>query len=327
MPPVAKKDQSSKPAKPADSSNPSSPAKPSKPPKPAKEQVIALDPTKQPWEYHPWESSAAFNAFQIYLRLGPSRSFAKVHFEQMTPERRAAYLEKVNGKNQTSQTAIESAIESLSIDSHEDSCSPDSCLPDECSPDSCSPEVDDKSVSKALKPAARKGRPPAIPGGSKGIGISPTLFGWGQRYLWAKRTQAWDEHVAAIERQAIIDARKKLAEKCVNMGSEISDMGMVSLRATKDIVLKPVDALKLVETGIKIERQGLGIDDETAAKINVAAQVNVNFESLETSELHQLIALQRKMAGIPSAHNQAAPGVPVRLRPGSINTSDVVQQQ
>lgn len=152
--------------------------------------------------------------------------------------------------------------------------------------------------AKAIIRNPKGGRVPSVPGGAKKMVIPTAMAEWSRNNLWPERAAAWDQMLIKVEQEEIVDKRRELAKNCDKMGATIAEVGMNTINKLKQskAQLKPDIALKLVEGGVKLQRQGLGIDEETAAVLQVNVQTNFNLDALSPNELRQMITMQKKMA-------------------------------
>jgi hypothetical protein len=143
---------------------------------------------------------------------------------------------------------------------------------------------------------------------SPSMGVTTSISAWCSKYHWAERAQAWDNYLAKIEQQALMEKRRRHAQKCIDIGEELSDTGIAAVKKLKDIKKIPSyeTSIKLIEAGIKLERTGLGLDEVIAPQVNMVQNVKISVDKLEDNELNQLVKIQTK-----NAANNPEKGQPV----------------
>lgn len=131
---------------------------------------------------------------------------------------------------------------------------------------------------------------------SKAMGVSNTIVAWSSKYYWVERATAWDSYLAKVEQQALIEKRKKMAQKCIDLGSEISEAGIDGIRTLKRMNKVPSYdvSVKMVEAGVKLEKSGLGLDEVIQPQVNVNVSQKINVDKLSNEELDSLIKMQSK---------------------------------
>lgn len=90
---------------------------------------------------------------------------------------------------------------------------------------------------------------------------------WSVRWDWVARAQAYDRHLAEIRRQAIEDEHVEMAHRQARAAIEVQNLAMARLLGGADVEglkpadLKPVDVIRWLEVGQKIERLARGEPD------------------------------------------------------------------
>lgn len=301
--PAPKKKQST----PAKTKRPKPSETPQRMPKTAPELEIRLYEDRRPWEWHPWETSLSYHAFCVYLRLGPTRSLVRTQFEIMPDaEKRRILLE--NGITEGTELPEQMPDRVISENPSEEDM--DTALV---------ASLTDQLAPVEPEPAApTKKKPGPKPKPIRNLPVPVTASGlaaWSTKYMWGQRVAYWDAHLEELDRQRLIDERADLSRRAKESGRALSNVAMHFLKLYMDgsedtPKIKPPSwdqLVKLVEAGNKLEKSGLGLDDETAAKIKLEMTTTLNTESLSDEELDQLIDLQSKV--------QQKGGTPLMLPP------------
>lgn len=128
-------------------------------------------------------------------------------------------------------------------------------------------------------------------------GFSGHIAQWSTDFMWVERATLWEAYLAEQDRKMLLDARADYTSRSIQYGKDLAAMGWNYLKKLDDkgVVPRHSDALKMIELGNKIEKGGIGLDDETALKINLSVQNNFDFEGLSDAELDQLIELNGKV--------------------------------
>lgn len=114
----------------------------------------------------------------------------------------------------------------------------------------------------------------------EGRPAATTLSKWAKRYRWRERTVAFDNYVAAQEQQALIDERVRHRRETASLGRQIREKAQEALAVfsatlfkehkdpkTGEVVrelrssLTPSEIARLAETGTRLERLALDLDN------------------------------------------------------------------
>lgn len=270
---------------------------PQRMPKTAPELEIMLYEDRRPWEWHPWETSLSYHAFCVYLRLGPTRSLVRTQFELMPDEEKRRLLLE-NGITEGTELPENLPDKTVSTTPDQEAIDADAAmmaaLTDQLAPVEPEPAAPTKKKPGPKLKAIRNLPVPVTASG---------LAAWSTKYMWGQRVAYWDAHLEELDRQRLIDERADLSRRAKESGRALSNVAMHFLKLYTDgseetPKIKPPSwdqLVKLVEAGNKLEKSGLGLDDETAAKIKLEMTTTLNTESLSDEELDQLIELQSKV--------------------------------
>lgn len=97
---------------------------------------------------------------------------------------------------------------------------------------------------------------------AKALGKSETLIGgWSVTWRWRERVNAWDREKNAAARNVELDEIAEMRKRHLKIASTMQGLGALELgkilkraRDGKDVTLTAEQMLKLVDTGIKLER-------------------------------------------------------------------------
>jgi hypothetical protein len=79
-----------------------------------------------------------------------------------------------------------------------------------------------------------------------------TLAAWAKNFKWEARAAVRDAKAAAKTEELVVDEIAEMNKRHLTYADAMQRLGMKSLARTNDF--KPQDAVKAVETGVKIER-------------------------------------------------------------------------
>lgn len=176
--------------------------------------------------------------------------------------------------------------------------------------------VEESSKAKKSSPRAlKKSMTPQL------LAPAGYLTEWCSKFLWVDRAAMWEGFLAERDRMMLLDQRADFTRRNVDLGKYLADLGKEWLEKLPTLNKIPsyTEALKMIELGNKTEKSGLGMDEETAQKINLSVQSNFNFENLSDKELDQFMELNGKVVSrggkqVLTAHIPATPGYSSRPR-------------
>ena len=106
------------------------------------------------------------------------------------------------------------------------------------------------------------------------------LMQWADKYRWMERAAAYDRMIDRRRQRAHIEEVEAMARRQVHIGQTLQSRGLEYVKEELDDPAKRAKnlnantALRFIDTGVDLERKGLGMDEkESAGDINV--QVNV----------------------------------------------------
>lgn len=125
-----------------------------------------------------------------------------------------------------------------------------------------------------------------------------SLYSWAKTHRWKDRVAAYDEY---MNREIMARLQNGLAEMCERHVAEaqmLQGKAIDKLRALSPSELTPSDVAKFIDTAIKIERQGRGVNDQPSINVTATANsgdmmkvlVNVVLETVEDPEVRHRIA-------------------------------------
>ena len=125
-----------------------------------------------------------------------------------------------------------------------------------------------------------------------------SLYKWAKKHNWKDRVTAYDEY---MNREIMARLQNGLAEMCERHVAEaqmLQGKAIDKLRALSPSELTPSDVAKFIDTAIKIERQGRGVNDQPSINVTATANsgdmmkvlVNVVLETVEDPEVRHRIA-------------------------------------
>jgi hypothetical protein len=107
-----------------------------------------------------------------------------------------------------------------------------------------------------------------------------TLMTWAKTFRWIERANAYDRMLDRRRQAAHIEEVEALARRQVQIGQTLQQRG---LEYVKEELAKPEQraknlgansALRFIEKGVDLERQGLGVEDKDSG-VDVNVQINV----------------------------------------------------
>jgi hypothetical protein len=113
-----------------------------------------------------------------------------------------------------------------------------------------------------------------------GIYKHSTLLEWAAKNRWAERARAWDNYVDRRRQAAFLREQEEMARRQIKTGRTLQDVGLAYVEEElsdpeqRKAQMSATSALRYIDTGVALERKGMGVDDEQKqADLNV--QVNV----------------------------------------------------
>ena len=106
---------------------------------------------------------------------------------------------------------------------------------------------------------------------------STALRGWAKNFGWEERAAARDAKAAAKTEEKIVDKIVEMNARHLEYADAMQKLGMRSL--AKENSFKPADAVKAVETGVKMER--LVRDQPTESQ---SVQIKIEIEEIKKKE-------------------------------------------
>lgn len=102
--------------------------------------------------------------------------------------------------------------------------------------------------------------------GKTNPGYLKALEEWSREWGWRTRTEAWDREIDRRHRKEMFAEVERMRRRHVDLAVSLQDLGTVELRkllaaanrAIKENVITGELLLKLIDLGIKLERQGRG---------------------------------------------------------------------
>lgn len=84
---------------------------------------------------------------------------------------------------------------------------------------------------------------------------------WSARFKWGDRAAAFDAHMDSIAVMAQEGARREMAERQAKIGMDMQELAAQSLDGLAAGGLTVNEVVRMMETGVKIERAARGCDD------------------------------------------------------------------
>lgn len=107
----------------------------------------------------------------------------------------------------------------------------------------------------------------SIRSAAKTLGKSHKLLErWSAKYKWSDRAAAFDAHMDSITIKANEDARREMSERQAKTGMKMQEAASQALEKIDPASLRVNEALRMAETGVKIERAARGMDDSKPKK-------------------------------------------------------------
>lgn len=130
-----------------------------------------------------------------------------------------------------------------------------------------------------------------------------TLLGWAEKHHWVNRALAYDRMLDRRRQRAQIEEIEAMARRQVQTGQVLQDVG---LNYVKEQLQTPEQrakhlganaALRFIDRGVDLEREGLGMDKpEAAGDVNV--QVNVLDNQTRADVFDKITQMAENMAAV-----------------------------
>ena len=138
-----------------------------------------------------------------------------------------------------------------------------------------------------------------------------TLLTWAEQFRWVERARAWDNYVDRRRQAAFLKEQEEMARRHIETGRKLQDAGLayveeeLSDAEQRKAQMSATSALRFIDTGVALERKGMGVDDEQKqADLNV--QVNVLDAGTKgdvfakIGEMARNISAVRSLSSLPS---------------------------
>lgn len=139
-----------------------------------------------------------------------------------------------------------------------------------------------------------------------------TLLGWAEKFRWVERARAWDNYVDRRRVAAFLKEQEEMMRRHVRAGRTLQDRGLEYVEEQladpeqRAKEMSPSSALRFIDTGVQLERKGMGVDDETKqADLNV--QVNVLDAGTKGDVFAKIGEMARNMAAVRQLAPSPAP--------------------
>jgi hypothetical protein len=149
-----------------------------------------------------------------------------------------------------------------------------------------------------------------------GIYKHSTLLGWAEKFRWVERARAWDNYVDRRRQAAFLKEQEEMARRHITTGRKLQDVGLsyVDERLEDPEVrakeMSAASALRFIDTGVALERKGMGVDDEQKqADLNV--QVNVLDAGTKGDVFAKIGEMARNIAAVRQLSTSPPPSEPV----------------
>jgi hypothetical protein len=81
---------------------------------------------------------------------------------------------------------------------------------------------------------------------------------WSSAFRWVERACAWDRHLDAEARQAMVEARREMAQRQAQEARDLQAKALERLRALRPEEMSPADVVRFFVEAAKLERLALG---------------------------------------------------------------------
>lgn len=130
-----------------------------------------------------------------------------------------------------------------------------------------------------------------------------TLMGWAEKHHWVNRALAYDRMLDRRAQRIHIEEIEAMARRQVQTGQVLQNVGLQFVKEqldTKELRAKHLganSALRFIDRGVDLEREGLGMDKpESAGDINV--QVNVLDHQTKADVFDKITQMAENMAAV-----------------------------
>lgn len=134
---------------------------------------------------------------------------------------------------------------------------------------------------------------------------SRALIGrWSSDWTWQARVAAWDEHLQSAADEAQLQATRQMNARHAANGIAMQNKAMERLMGLDVAELTPEQLLRLIESGITIERGARGIDAGGSSGMSVSIQNGKGGTNVSICKLYAGLDMEK----FASAHvgNEAA---------------------
>lgn len=145
-----------------------------------------------------------------------------------------------------------------------------------------------------------------------------SLMQWAETYRWVDRSLAYDRMLDRRRLQAKIDEVEAMARRQVHIGQTLQERGLQYVKEQLDSPeqraknLGANAALRFIDRGVELEREGLGMDDK-GVDPTVNVQVNVLDSQAKADVFDKITEMANNMAAVEKmiAERNAPPVIEV----------------
>lgn len=145
-----------------------------------------------------------------------------------------------------------------------------------------------------------------------GVYKHSTLLTWAEKFRWVERARAWDNYVDRRRQAAFLKEQEEMARRQIKTGRTLQDVGLAYVEeelsdpeARKE-QMSATSALRYIDTGVALERKGMGVDDEQKqADLNV--QVNILDAGTKGDVFAKIGEMARNIAAVRQLGSSTAP--------------------
>lgn len=160
-----------------------------------------------------------------------------------------------------------------------------------------------------------------------GVYKHSTLLTWAEKFRWVERARAWDNYVDRRRQAAFLKEQEEMARRQIETGRKLQDVGVSYIDENLDTADKRKEALtataavRMIDTGVALERKGMGVDDEQKqADLNV--QVNVLDAGTKGDVFAKIGEMARNIAAVRSLGSSPAPAPSEDIVDGEVVEDD-----
>lgn len=139
-----------------------------------------------------------------------------------------------------------------------------------------------------------------------------TLLTWAEQFRWVERARAWDNYVDRRRQAAFLKEQEEMARRHITTGRKLQDAGLAYVEEElsdpeqRKAQMSASSALRFIDTGVALERKGMGVDDEQKqADLNV--QVNVLDAGTKGDVFAKIGEMARNIAAVRSLSTSPVP--------------------